>query len=634
MRRAGAVIAACLCVAAIPLALPAGAAAQPAQLQPTTVVSGLSSATIGGMSVARDGSGGLVYASGSGANQHVWVSRLVSGGFQTPQQLDAGMPGASSQPVIAAGNGGVLLVAFVNGGTVYITQALSSGKGFSAPQALAGGASNPSIAINNFGVGYVAFTAASGGGDDVDVEYWDGTGWSPASPEAVNVTPGDQAGTGAGRPSVAAAGDGVGVVAWGENGHVYSRRVWGTGTSVEYEALDPSTFSGWSEVTADSPAVSVGGDSSYIDIAFREQLQSGSNQQERVLVRRLVAEDVSSVSAADGLAAGAGEGATYPQIAMNEYGRGFVTADTDSSYQAFATTLSTNGAVGGTARVDGGSETSPPYAVPGLAGLSSTLIAWQQTAGELVPVIDWRFGKGGTTLGSTMTASSSLQGPTDAAAGLVDGGDVNGDAVVAWVQGIAGDYSIDADELLQPPGQASAPSALSYTNSAQPVLAWNAAREAWGPLTYTVVLDGQQVGQTTATSLTAPARLTDGRHTLQVLATNAGGESSTSPKATVFVDTYPPRLRIRLGGRLRTRQRQTLHVTASDPANPAEPGTAASGIAKLSVSWGDRTKQLTATKLTTATHSYRRMGLYRVTISATDRAGNTTTVSRYLRILP
>ncbi len=33
-------------------------------------------------------------------------------------------------------------------------------------------------------------------------------------------------------PAVTAAGDGVGIVAWGEDGHIYTRRVWGTSPSI------------------------------------------------------------------------------------------------------------------------------------------------------------------------------------------------------------------------------------------------------------------------------------------------------------------------------------------------------------------------------------------------------------------
>ena len=56
-----------------------------------------------------------------------------AGSSGRPQQIDSTLAGPSSQPVIAAGNGGVLLLAFINGGALYVVQALSASQGFSAP---------------------------------------------------------------------------------------------------------------------------------------------------------------------------------------------------------------------------------------------------------------------------------------------------------------------------------------------------------------------------------------------------------------------------------------------------------------------------------------------------------------------
>ncbi len=320
---------------------------------------------------------------------------------------------------------------------------------------------------------------------------------------------------------------------------------------------------------------------------------------------------------------------------MNEYGRGFVTSERDVTDEVYETQLGTNGVVGATGRVDTVIETAPSDPVPGLAGLSSTLIAWQQTSSSGAPEIAWNFAQGGTTLGSTMIASTPTAGPTDAADGLDDGGDVNGDAAVAWVQGSAGDFSIETDELLEPPGQATPTSATTeYTRASTPTLTWSAGRESWGPLTYTVFLNNKAVGTTTGTSFTVPSALNDGSYNWQVQAANQADQTSLSPKATVFVDTYPPRLRVRLTGRLRTGIVVTVHVAAGDVANPAEIGARASGIAGVRLTWGDGTKPVVATTLGSAAHTYRRQGLYRLTVTAVDEAGNVTTVSHYLRILP
>jgi hypothetical protein len=95
--------------------------------------------------VARDGTSNLIYIKNVNNTAHVFVSRLLRGSFRTPQQIDPGLAGPSSQPVIAAGNGGVLLLAFVNGGALYVVQTLGASQGFSGPAGLIGGASNPSL---------------------------------------------------------------------------------------------------------------------------------------------------------------------------------------------------------------------------------------------------------------------------------------------------------------------------------------------------------------------------------------------------------------------------------------------------------------------------------------------------------
>ena len=108
----------------------------------------------------------------------MFVSALVGGQFQPPVEVDAGLAGASSQPVIAAGNGGVLLIGFINGGQLYVVDRASTTAAFGAPDALAAGASNPSLEMTNFGKGYLAFTVADGSGHDVRAAYYDSGAWA------------------------------------------------------------------------------------------------------------------------------------------------------------------------------------------------------------------------------------------------------------------------------------------------------------------------------------------------------------------------------------------------------------------------------------------------------------------------
>src|SRR4051794_37430495 len=94
--------------------------------------------SVGDVDVAHDGTGAVGYVRRDGPDEHVFVSRLVDGGFATPERLDAGLEPAGGQPAVAASDGGRLVVAFVNGGTVYAS-VRPAGGGWGAPQPLGPG---------------------------------------------------------------------------------------------------------------------------------------------------------------------------------------------------------------------------------------------------------------------------------------------------------------------------------------------------------------------------------------------------------------------------------------------------------------------------------------------------------------
>jgi hypothetical protein len=103
-----------------PIAAHAARARSPIQAPNDALIDGPSTdiQSLNGMSMARDGTGALVYLKDVLGVPHVFVSRLTGGVFAPAVQADAGLIGASSQPVIASGQGGLLLVAFINGGTL------------------------------------------------------------------------------------------------------------------------------------------------------------------------------------------------------------------------------------------------------------------------------------------------------------------------------------------------------------------------------------------------------------------------------------------------------------------------------------------------------------------------------------
>lgn len=601
-----------------------------------TVVDGPSAniRSLNGLAVARDGGGALVYTKTVGAVAHVFLSRLTSGAFQPPVQVDAGLPGPSSQPVVAAAQNGLVLVAFINSGTLYVVQAASASSPLSAPAALFTGAADPSLALTNFGKAYLAFTATAGaGGGNVRAAYYYQGQWSLES-SALDATPSEAAGTGTGRPDVAACSDGVGIVAWGEAGHIYTRRVIRTSPSAVVEQADPGAFGGWTGTSASRPSIGCGGDSTYAIVAFQEVLSNGPTTQTRVLLNRLHGSSYDGPGAADGETTGGAEGADQPQAGVTEYGTGFVTSETSQSHVLYARSLSGSENPGTILRVDSLANSDAPDAVPSNAGLISNFIAWQQTPGLSGPAeIRLRYAGDGFDLGPEEVVSSPNLGATNADQGLAAAGDVAGDAAVAWVQGSGSSTSIVTAQLFQPPGGFVPSNSFRYSTSASPVLAWSPSAELWGSPSYTLRIGGTAVGQTTATQIVAPTPLPNGRQSYQVSATNLAGLTTNASAATVFVDTVPPQATWKLTGSSIVNTRERLRIAYSDPPPAGQPKSAASGVATVYINWGDGSPPARIRR-TTASHVYKRIRSYTITITLLDRAQNKTVIVHKVKIRP
>jgi hypothetical protein len=123
-----------------------------------------------------------------------------------------------------------------------------------------------------------------------------------------------------------------------------------------------------------------------------------------------------------------------------------------------------------------------------------------------------------------------------------------------------------------------------------------------------------------------------GPHTWTVTAINPAGLTSTSPPATAFVDTTDPRLRLTLRGKAWVGDKLTAHLIYSDPAHPGQPGAQASGVAAVSLSWGDGSRTISAPRVASGSHVYAHARTFLITARAVDRTGNVTQVTRRLRV--
>jgi hypothetical protein len=242
-----------------------------------------------------------------------------------------------------------------------------------------------------------------------------------------------------------------------------------------------------------------------------------------------------------------------------------------------------------------------------------------------------RFAPDGTTLGPETVLSSPAQGPVDSAVGPAAAGDISGDAAVAWLQGQSGSLQLVVDQLYEGPGGFSAPQPFAYTTSTQPTLSWTRPR-GWGPMSYSLTIDGAAAGQTFATAARPPTPLPDGPHSWDVTATNPAGQQSSAATAIVFIDTVAPTAKLKLRGQRVAGSQLRAVVKYSDLPQPGEPGGDASGVAKVTIHWGDGSLVHLNRGTHRVSHIYRRAGTYEVRLVVIDRTGNRTRVVKFVKI--
>ncbi len=208
------------------------------------------------------------------------------------------------------------------------------------------------------------------------------------------------------------------------------------------------------------------------------------------------------------------------------------------------------------------------------------------------------------------------------------GGDIAGDEAVAWVQGTGSSTRISGALLYYPPGGFGPRNVTKYSRGTRPLFSWSASREEWGPIGYSLAIDGVPVARTGDTSVRVPRALAQGPHTWQVSAVNQAGVATAASAVSLFVDSVAPSVQFSLTGRERRGTRLRLTVRTSDV--PAIGGTG-SGVSSVVVRWGDGT----STRFHNgARHTYTGVGTFRLRLTVSDRAGNSTKLTRLVRIVP
>jgi len=633
--------------------------------------------SVDGMDIALDGTGALVYVKSVGGADRVFASRLAYGAWSAPEQLDSGLPGGSSSPAVAVAPGGAVRVAFVNGGALYTLTRPSAGQPWSGPTLLYGGGpvGPPSISTSVHGKSYLTFAAPGAGGSDVRVAFARGAGgWSLVG-APLDADPARAAGTGDGRPKVAASADGIGIVAWGEAGEIHARRVWGTQPSiVAPQASLPGS-------AGESPEIATLNDSSYAVVTWRQQVGPVM----RGFVRRLRGSLFGPEMAVDGQGSPGVEDADPPRVAASGSGRGMVVDTRGDSGDVIGTILGSRVNLLSPQQVDatpGGGAAHPAVAASSGA---ATLAIWEEAGGTQPEIVGRPYGDG--SFDPQVTLSNADLGATDAEDGLQAAADGYGDIAVAFLQGPAGARSLVVAGGDQPPGRFVAAASGGFTRSRRPVVRWTTSRELWGGAVYTVTLAGQFAGTTRRTEFRLPGPLADGRYAWQVSAADRRGQQRAGGGSFVQIDGTPPTAEITgLPSRSLLAAGVRFRVDALDepplpPATtpgagggagagtPSRSGRAAanaarkpsrarsrrsrarprarmrgagaakaSGLVGIRVEFGDgkvarvSSRRGVAALAASFVHYYPRTGRFRVRVVVRDVAGNSSAVQRYVTV--
>jgi hypothetical protein len=636
-----------LAVAALLAVVPAAQAL----IEPVAPIDGPSAEIVelGGVAMAADGTGGLVYRKRVEGRAHIFAAQYVNGKWGAPQRVDTGEAFESSFPAIAAGEGGRLVVVWTNrySSTTdgLFSAALEPGStGFQVPVPVdldIGQATGtyPSVAMNLSGQALVAYrviTAVSGPSTPeipagyvlaevrmarFDGEYWSSFGQplnrNPAQPM---LTP-----TAANSPKVAIDLTGQGLVAWQEPddgfiNRIYARRIFGMvpGNILQ---VSPSTYNGDSlNGPADELALDVDGFGEGA-VAYRQQPAPGSGfTRPRVFVSEIPSSfdpHGAAFAPARIVDSGGAEGLAGPigPLSMAVDTQGDFDVGFGSGVQSFDAS-GTETSITTPVRLDDGLSSAAGDPVLTRADDGALAAAWkvEEHGAGAVAVLERR--ADGTPNRQLVSA------PHGGAVHQLDlGGSHHGDALIAFLQGDGANTQVAALAVRAPPGEFVLDTPASWVNDTHIPLQWETPLAGAGKLTYSVLVDDREVAENltgTETVLT-PSEVSNGVHTIQVEATDSLGQVVDSEPSTLKVDRKPPTVSVRVRG-------GTVTVRVSDGPKKESSGVDAGSV---HVSFGDKASAHGHAKIM---HRYKSGGSYTITVTASDDAGNHVTARRRVSV--
>jgi hypothetical protein len=630
-----------------------------AVILPAVTIDGPSEEIVGfgGIAMAEDGTGGVVYLKRVAGVAHVFVARYVAGHWLAPIRVDGEQPFAASWPRIGAANGGELVVVwatpFASEKQKPVDELLSAtlGPGSSrfGPAMIVdrdirqGTGTSPDLAMSPTGQADVVYrvvseTEGSRSGipllrpgdviEQVRVARFNGARWSPLGSINRNRGVSMRAPTPANAPQIAIGPTGNAVVVWQEPDIQGVARIWARrlfGATINYVLpVSASSFSGGPiQDDADAPTVAfsrVG----QAAVAYRQVAGPGSPLPGPRIFLNLLPDGESANGAAftgatvaDAAVAG-GRTATIgrPSIDIDEqqdlrllYDSNGVPRVVEGNDLGLAGTLSLGSPFVGTV-LPASELPSASVMNPAGGGIS----AWASADAHGHPAVAAREDfRGGAV--QTAILSGGAGGPI---ADLAVGRSTLGDGLVAFQQGPLGNAAIVTAQVTAPPATFVASVPTGWVKPPQARVSWEPVVSANGPISYTVVLDGRELATPPGTFQVAfnPRGLGDGAHRAQVLARDIYGQAELTAASKLRIDGQPPTVKV-------TRERgHTVTVRVGD----AQSGVRARAV---SVSFGDGQRGGGRSLLR---HRYARAGVYALTIRVRDKIGNQGVVRRLVSL--
>lgn len=615
---------------------------------------------IGDAAMSEDGSGGIVYLRKVDGRSHVFAVQFRDGAWRPAQRVDVGQNFDSSWPRIGAGDGGRLLVTWVQEFGVDSDRMFSAtldpgATSFQTPVPVdfnVGEATStyPDLAMNRGGQAYLVYrvitdTSPSNPqgyvGADTRVARYGARLWSVlGTPIDRNPVAPVRAPTPDNAPEVGIDIQGQGVVAWQEPDDEFVDRVWvrrlfGANVGIPIQA-SPSIWEGAPlRGPADAFALDVAG-FGQAAVAFRQEPgQASKLTAPRLMVN--VIPDVFSEAAQKFAGAQLVDGGVRGAL-----GPPSVAVDPRSLYlSGFADGPATLLASGdeaapiGVARLDEGASAVPGKPLVDLAQTKAAVAAWveQRGATGLVTVQERR--------ADGVEESTALSAPAGGEVkGLVMGGSGLGDAVVAWQQGSGANSQIAAVVVDAPPDPFLVLLPDGWQRKQKVKIAWDHSPNAIGGVRYSVSVDDEPVreGLRGLSAVLKPDDLDGGRHRIQIFATDDSGQETGSRVGTLRVDRRPPKVKLRRQGRrvsvivtdgpksnASTLRKQSVKVSFGERGGS---GASASAAPKGKKGKGKKGKAPSAR----VSHTYRGSGRFRIRVKARDRAGNRTNWSRVVKL--